>query len=397
MEWLVGKLLSKEKSRRYRNAEQLGVALEEYMRHGAEQTASHPVAPPPPQRTSTRPHSPQTKKSTQGKAPRSGPDWLLWLLFGIAAIAVLGLIPLWGYVYQIYNESGAPSASSPTNNVTVTTPGGELVSVPRLIGLSAADAEALTNSYQLQFAVQREDENSNALPGTILSQDPPPGTRVPVSSTLQVVKAIGHPFPLQNVLGLQLADVVEPLAALGLTIQTEKIWSTEPVDKILAQLPAPESEIQAGDTLTLTVSGGKEQSRSLQVNFNNQIILEEALVPQYTFQPGDSVPVTLYWRALQPLTKNYVIFTHLTASATATPAAQHDSEPGNGTNPTTSWTPGEIVIDPHQVTIPQGVSSGSYQLRVGLYTAEGRLQIIDSGHTQVAAESVFIVNVEVRP
>ncbi len=397
LEWLVSKVLSKEKSRRYRNAEQLGMALTEYMRHGEEQTVSHPVVPPTPQQTSTLPYSPQTEQSTREEAPQSGPDWLLWLLFGIAAIAVLGLIPLWGYVYQVYSDSGVPNASSPTNSVATTTPMGELVSVPRLIGLSVADAEALAKSYQLQFAVQREDESTDALPGTILSQDPQPGTRVPVSSTLQVVKAMGHLFPLQDVLGLQLEDVVEPLAAQGLTIQTEKVWSTEPIGKILAQLPAPESEIQAGDTVTLTVSGGKEQRLSLQVNFNNRIILEEALVPQYTFQPGDSVPVTLYWRTLQPLTKNYVIFTHLTTSATGTPAAQHDSEPGNGTNPTTGWTPGEIIIDPHQVTIPQGTAAGSYQLRVGLYTAEGRLKIIDSGHTQVAAESVFIVNIEVRP
>ncbi|MEA3308745.1 MAG: protein kinase, partial [Chloroflexota bacterium] len=398
LEWLVGKVLSKEKSRRYRNAEQFGRALEQYRRHGEEQTVAHPAATPmAPQATNTLPRPPAMTQPGPEKAAKSGPDWLLWLLLGIATIAVLGLIPLWGYVYQVYNESGMPLGGITSEEIATATPAGELVSVPRLIGLSAVDAEALANSYQLQFAIQHEDEGSDALPGTILSQDPQPGSRVPVSSTLQVVTAKGQRFPLQDVLGLQLEDVVAPLKALGLIIKTEKAWSTKPVDEILAQLPAPESEVQTGSTITLTVSGGKEQRLPLQVNFNNQISLEEALVPQYTFKPGDSVPVTLYWRALQPLHENYVVFTHLTTSATANPAAQHDSEPGNGTNPTTGWIPGEIIIDPHQVTIPQGTPSGSYQLRVGLYTAEGRLKIIDSGHTQVAAGSVFIVNVEVRP
>ena len=399
LEWLVNKVLSKEKSRRYRNAEQFRMALEEYKQHGEEKTAARPIAQNAVTHTSTLPQPvvEESAEENEEEVTRTGPDWLLWLLFGIATIAVLGLVPLWGYVYQVYNDPGNPLIGPTTETEATATPAGELVSVPRLVGLSAADAEKLAASYQLEFAVQREEKSTEAIPGTVLSQEPQPGKRVPVGSTLQVIKAVGQSFPLQDVIGLQLEDVIGPLEAQGLTIQTEKVWSTKSNGQIIAQLPVPESEIQAGSTITLTISGGKEQSRSLQVNFNNQIILEEALVPQYTFQPGDSVPVTLYWRALQSLERNYVVFTHLTTSAMATPAAQHDSEPGNGTNSTSGWETGVIIIDPHQVTIPAGTTAGSYQLRVGLYTDEGRLKIVDSGETQVAAESVFIANIEVRP
>ncbi len=403
--WLVNKVLAKDTAVRYRNADQFGLALDKYIEQGTEATVPQPAAAPPATASQKKQRSPDSGGAlTEDETPLpvSEPppadaeaDWLLWLLLGVAAVAVLGLIPLWLRVYQAYNPAETPA---PTVGVTPTaTPAGELVSIPNFVGLNVSDAEQLATGYELQLHVASEEKATDALPGTILEQTPSAGARVPISTTVDVVKAVGEPFELQDVVGYSLEDVREPLEAQGLIIEVEETWSTEPTGRVLSQTPDPQTEIQAGETLTLTVSGGTDVRIALQVNLGDRIMLEEATVPKNTFRPEDSVPVTLYWRALQPLDHAYTVFVHLIPQGQTTPTAQDDSEPGNGTNPTTTWEPGEIVIDPHQARVPPGTPAGPYSLRVGMYTAEGRLPVVDAGETEAQGDSIFIATVEVVP
>ncbi|NLF79466.1 MAG: hypothetical protein GX573_27555, partial [Chloroflexi bacterium] len=47
--------------------------------------------------------------------------------------------------------------------------------------------------------------------------------------------------------------------------------------------------------------------------------------------------------------------------------AQHDAEPANNLALTTTWAPGETVIDAHGVTVPLGSAPGAYRVVVALY------------------------------
>ena len=165
----------------------------------------------------------------------------------------------------------------------------------------------------------------------------------------------------------------------------------------MSQDPAASSEVKAGNTLTLTLSGGPNYPIPLQVNLNGLMMLEEAVVPQGTFKPGDIVPVTLRWRALRTVDQSYTVFVHLFTDDLSTLAGQHDSIPVNGLSPTNAWKTGEIIVDPHQVKIASDAASGTYQIRVGLYSSDGRLQIIDSGRTQVTDNSILVTRVEIAP
>jgi len=49
-------------------------------------------------------------------------------------------------------------------------------------------------------------------------------------------------------------------------------------------------------------------------------------------------------------------------------AAQLDRPPGGGTSPTSSWRPGTYLRDTYPVTLPPGLASGRYRVRMGLYT-----------------------------
>lgn len=406
LELLVRRTLSKDPSARYHNADQLGMAVSAYIQQGAEHTQTQaavsvartdPLHTPPP--TTSVPVV--EKESTQPVAVQTEPDYKLWALIGITAILVIGLIPLWITVIQQYTGPVAVPTVSVTPPTATTAPDVEIVSVPNLTGLSAPDAQRLVESLGLHLEVLGEQESTDARPGAVLEQTPTPGNRVAVDTTVSVVLAAGRALVLPDVVGLNLNDqnvqVQDGLEADGLIVSIEQIWSTEAAGIILEQVPDPGTEVRAGNTITLTVSGGTNLPIPMQVNLNNQVMLEDARISQLVYRPGDTVGLTFRWQALQAIPSSYKVFIHVLTLDYSAAVAQRDIEPMNGLRPTNSWTPGEIIADPHQVLIPENTPAGTYQIRTGLYNSEGRMPVVDAGQTQVSDNTIFITTIEVRP
>ncbi len=125
---IVHKVLSKEPSARYRTADHLGRILITYREQMQQRTTHTPSMKPsrPPAPATTVPHqAPPTAMQTQVptvpqavrqpparlrkditrlESPQEAPkiDWVAVLLFIITTAAVLGLIPLWYAVFQLY-------------------------------------------------------------------------------------------------------------------------------------------------------------------------------------------------------------------------------------------------------------------------------------------------------
>ncbi|HOT93168.1 MAG TPA: protein kinase [Anaerolineae bacterium] len=408
LEMLVLKALAKEPGQRYLNADQFGAVISAYMQQAEEYTRPQSVvAPAAPDLTLTPPPAtivapPEAAESdTQPVVVPAGPDYKLWALIAFAALAVMGLVPLWIFVYRAYTRPVALPVAG-TMSPTVTTPANaQLVSVPNLTGLSAPDAQRLAEGLGLRFEVLGEKESTDARPGAILEQTPAAGSRVAANTPVQVIVAAGRAILLQDVVGFNINDpninVQAGLESQGLLVYIEKTWSLEPEGVILRQAPDPNTEVRAGSTVTLTVSGGANFPIPMQVNLNNQVILQDARVSQRSYRPGDTIAVTLRWEVLQPFNKSYKVFIHVLTRDFSTLLTQRDIEPLNGLRPTTTWTAGEIINDPHQVPIPQNAPAGIYQIRVGLYDAEGRLPVVDAGQTQVVDDTIFITEIEIRP
>ncbi|MCB9101599.1 MAG: hypothetical protein H6632_18830 [Anaerolineales bacterium] len=81
---------------------------------------------------------------------------------------------------------------------------------------------------------------------------------------------------------------------------------------------------------------------------------------------GSKLAVTLFWQTLAPLAADYTTFLHLRTSSGVT-VAQRDSQPLDGTYPTSQWQPHETIIDPLTLALPEDLPAGSYQLYTGLY------------------------------
>jgi hypothetical protein len=84
---------------------------------------------------------------------------------------------------------------------------------------------------------------------------------------------------------------------------------------------------------------------------------------------GDEpVALTLYWRALQPIHRDYTVFVHL-VDAEGQPCGGGDGYPVSGTFPTSQWPGNRVVAD--RRTVPWGKDSpGPCQIEFGLYDLE---------------------------
>ena len=114
------------------------------------------------------------------------------------------------------------------------------------------------------------------------------------------------------------------------------------------------------------------------------------------YRPGDTVSVTLYWRALRTLDQDYKVFVHLTDAEVTRQPAQHDGDPGGGFTPTTRWLPGEIVPDIHHLRLPADLEPGRYRLWAGMYEHETiRNLTVLSSDTPAADGRVELGEIEV--
>lgn len=108
------------------------------------------------------------------------------------------------------------------------------------------------------------------------------------------------------------------------------------------------------------------------LNWENKIALEDVTVSPEQVSPGDSVSITLTYRALADIDSDYTGFVHLLGEPGSDSAgalfSQADSEPCGGALRTSTWQKGDIIRDTVQLPIEEGTPPGSYQLISGFYT-----------------------------
>jgi 4-amino-4-deoxy-L-arabinose transferase-like glycosyltransferase len=83
-------------------------------------------------------------------------------------------------------------------------------------------------------------------------------------------------------------------------------------------------------------------------------------------QPGESLPLTLYWQAAGAVETEYTVFVHL-LGPDGQRVAQDDGPPLDGLQPMAHWLAGEGMADRRVLVLPPDLGPGRYRLEVGLY------------------------------
>jgi hypothetical protein len=113
-------------------------------------------------------------------------------------------------------------------------------------------------------------------------------------------------------------------------------------------------------------SSSPSLTEEMVVNFGDVAQLAGFSLDTPTVAAGEPVQLSLLWQALRTPSLDYTVFVHL-LDAGDNIVASHDTQPVNNTYPTTIWSPGEHILDPHSLPTPATLPPGTYRLSLGLY------------------------------
>ncbi len=393
LEQIVNQVLSKEPAQRYRNADQFGRVLSEYQ-HSTEQATSLQPAMLAPFGKAAQPEG--------GGTESAGFDWLAWVLAAIALAAVIGLVALWVMVYRVYTTvpriPPTPTAAAlPTATVANV---GQQTSVPDLVNRNRDEVGQLLAQAGLRLAVKEERFDDKQPVGIALEQSPPSGTSAKRGDMVQVVFSKGPKVNnVPGVIGTSYSDEIKAgLESYGWKVAFEPQWSTDPISKVIGQIPAPGIPLTAGQVITLQISCGPVVP--INANLGNLITLESADLPRDALRPGEVLDLTLRWKArVNNIEQPYKVFVHL-IGPTGKLVTQVDREPQDGRSPTTTWVADVVVQDRYSVEIPPDAPRGIYQLRVGMYPASNpvaRLPVVDPGKVSADNNSLLVKTLTFGP
>ena len=185
--------------------------------------------PPPPDR-------PPVAPSPAGGGPGRGERRLVPFVVGLVMLATVGLAA----AALTRAEAGATTRR-----------------VPVLAGLTRAEAIALVERAGFDPAVGATRPAPDA-PGTVVGQDPAPGT-LTTGRTVDLVLSSGpEPVAVPAVVGTRWAVASERLADAGVVPRRRDAYDDEePAGIVLSVTPAPGERVTPGSAATVTVSRGR--------------------------------------------------------------------------------------------------------------------------------------------
>ncbi|MCS6910744.1 MAG: glycosyltransferase family 39 protein [Anaerolineales bacterium] len=141
-----------------------------------------------------------------------------------------------------------------------------------------------------------------------------------------------------------------------------------------------------------TPAGSLAARQPLRVEFERGLQLTGYRFVNPEPRAGDSLRLTLFWEAREPLAEAYTVFVHFVAPD-GFYIAGADGVPRNGKRPTFTWAAGETVIDPRLIPLPTDLPPGEYFVEVGWYIPDSgqRLRTSD-GADKVRLPQAVVVN-----
>jgi len=114
----------------------------------------------------------------------------------------------------------------------------------------------------------------------------------------------------------------------------------------------------------------------LSINFADQIALVGFDMDRRVLKPGETLDLTLWWKALATPKTDYTAFTHVVLPPGAVWAGA-DKVLQDGSATASQWQPGQQVVEHYRLTLPNDAPPGVYFVEIGLYDSAtiGRLTV----------------------
>ena len=154
---------------------------------------------------------------------------------------------------------------------------GHQETMPNLVGLTADYAQRMTSGLGLEMKVEDKLYNAQYPAQTIVSQMPPPGTRIKIGQHVHVLVSLGQPQVLiPNFVGasIRAARITATQRSLELGDVVGIHWPSVGPDQVVAQDPPPESAELRSPAVNILVSLGEEPAAYLCPRFIGQSIAD---------------------------------------------------------------------------------------------------------------------------
>lgn len=177
----------------------------------------------------------------------------------------------------------------------VVSKGGDRVSVPNLVSQTGSYADSKLREVGLDPERQPDQFSDTVAEGTVLAQDPPPGTQVQRGSTVKYVVSKGKEPPKEvsvpSVVGMTVDSARARLELSKLTLgsTTEQNSASVPIGQVISQNPAAGEKANEGSAVSIVVSKGNSTvsvptvTDMFQTTAEN-IITDAGLIPTVVIQ-----------------------------------------------------------------------------------------------------------------
>ncbi len=119
-----------------------------------------------------------------------------------------------------------------------------------------------------------------------------------------------------------------------------------------------------------------EVPNPMSTNFGDKVALIGYNLDRRVAQPGETIGLTLYWQALNPMDVNYEVFVHVLGAENQI-WANSDSPLTDQAVCTNRWEVGSVVKEERELTLAEATPLGFYDLELGLHAPDhSRLKIL---------------------
>ncbi|MFZ5916908.1 MAG: 6-pyruvoyl-tetrahydropterin synthase-related protein [Chloroflexota bacterium] len=210
----------------------------------------------------------------------------------------------------------------------------------------------------------------------------PPRTVGAILSLLSLLVLVGarHVAPLQGCVAPETQHAA-PLLVLALILFAVKVG-------VIDRQPG-------WFRITSTGLEAQPAQHKLQANFSDQVMLLGYDLPQTEVLADGEIPLTLYWKAIQPVPTNYSVFVHLVRPPEHLWGQDDRLNPADF--PMTRWPLDKYVRDRHTLPVLPGTPPGEYEILVGFYRQDTGERLVVLGADGIAGEVRLPTTVRLLP
>ena len=132
----------------------------------------------------------------------------------------------------------------------------DTTTVPQLVRMDVEKARAVAREKGLKAIVDTTVPSLNAPAGTVIGQEPPPGTTVKRGRTVYLTVSAGAKNKtVPDLVGMALEEAVRSLEDVGFNVKVEPLYTMdEEPGYVMRMYPPPGSSVPIGSTVTLYYS-----------------------------------------------------------------------------------------------------------------------------------------------